>query len=343
MSTDWRDFGSVEIISDHDGMSRIEPDWERLWLSTGSGFPCTHPRWLMTWYKAFEAEAEPLIICGIRNGSISGIAPMMHLRRDVQGISAGTVAFAAFHTVDYSEVLAAEERDIAQLLRIAQRCASNRRLHLQNVRADTPTNHAICGGFPNAVVLGDVRAPYVSLATCRQLGLESLLTSKSRYNFKREQKLAEASDLAFSPHWEAPNNDALMWFAGQSAYLQLAGLRARNLGSNFGDPRLVALYSELLGQLKRVDMLNIATCFQGRRLVAFRVGFVVRDRFYDWLTGYDRDYAMWSPGKILLYVLLKQQIAGSAAEFDMMRGDEEYKWRWAREYRSVISYEIAAD
>ena len=70
------------------------------------------------------------------------------------------------------------------------------------------------------------------------------------------------------------------------------------------------------------------------RIVAYRLGFRYGGVVYDWNTGFDPAYNTFSVGKVLLYNWLEDLfLRDDISEFNFMRGESDFKSRFATEFR----------
>jgi CelD/BcsL family acetyltransferase involved in cellulose biosynthesis len=62
--------------------------------------------------------------------------------------------------------------------------------------------------------------------------------------------------------------------------------------------------------------------------------------FYFYQSGFDPDRSKHSIGLVTLGLSIKHAIEEGASEYDMLHGDEEYKFHWARGARRLIRLEL---
>lgn len=65
------------------------------------------------------------------------------------------------------------------------------------------------------------------------------------------------------------------------------------------------------------------------------LGLIFQGRFYSWVAAYDSDYHCYGPGRQLLHYLLKESFERGHREFDFLRGNEAYKWKYATHTRLI--------
>ncbi|HJU91653.1 MAG TPA: GNAT family N-acetyltransferase [Pyrinomonadaceae bacterium] len=72
-----------------------------------------------------------------------------------------------------------------------------------------------------------------------------------------------------------------------------------------------------------------------RRIIAAFYGFHHAARTYYYLGGFDPEFKQYSPGNILIAHAITEAIREGAREFDFLRGQEDYKYRWRAIDRTI--------
>jgi CelD/BcsL family acetyltransferase involved in cellulose biosynthesis len=75
-------------------------------------------------------------------------------------------------------------------------------------------------------------------------------------------------------------------------------------------------------------MLELAFLELGGRKAAAFFNFTFGNRVWVYNSGMDPQYAQYSPGWVLLAMLIRRAIEKGCQAFDFMRGDEPYKFQW---------------
>jgi len=71
------------------------------------------------------------------------------------------------------------------------------------------------------------------------------------------------------------------------------------------------------------------------------IGFRFDDTFSLYNSAFDREYAQWSPGMVLISDMIRRSIEDRLATFDLLKGDLEYKKRFGAEPAAVSRLEVA--
>jgi CelD/BcsL family acetyltransferase involved in cellulose biosynthesis len=110
--------------------------------------------------------------------------------------------------------------------------------------------------------------------------------------------------------------------------------------------------AEFLTPLMRQQMLRTIRCafdagclqlsfleIDGQKAAAY-LSFDYLNRIWVYNSGLDRQFVEFSPGWVLLTYLLRWANENGRIEFDFMRGDEEYKYRFGAANRMVVRAEL---
>jgi CelD/BcsL family acetyltransferase involved in cellulose biosynthesis len=87
-------------------------------------------------------------------------------------------------------------------------------------------------------------------------------------------------------------------------------------------------HKELAELMAAQGWLDIYFLYIGKAPAAFYYGFWYNQTFEFWRTGFDGVYYPFSPGKILLYLLIQDGFKYGMKYLDFLQGDETYKLDW---------------
>ena len=76
--------------------------------------------------------------------------------------------------------------------------------------------------------------------------------------------------------------------------------------------------------------------------VAALYGFLYQGVFYFYQSGYDPRYRKHSVGLLTMGLAIKSAIDEGAEQYDMLHGDESYKFHWAKDVRELEHLELSA-
>ncbi len=87
-------------------------------------------------------------------------------------------------------------------------------------------------------------------------------------------------------------------------------------------------HKELAQLMAKLSWSDIYFLFFDDIPIAFYYGFFYNRTFEFWRSGFDNAYYKYSPGKILLYLLIQDGFEHGLQFIDFLDGDEEYKTQW---------------
>lgn len=77
------------------------------------------------------------------------------------------------------------------------------------------------------------------------------------------------------------------------------------------------------------------------QIKAVLYGFSFHNKFYFYLSGFHPELSLFSPGSLLIAFAIQHAIEEGLKEFDFLRGDELYKYRWGAVLQQNMRLEIA--
>jgi CelD/BcsL family acetyltransferase involved in cellulose biosynthesis len=101
--------------------------------------------------------------------------------------------------------------------------------------------------------------------------------------------------------------------------------------SRFADPGMRSRYQQLMGALHVRGELDLSILSVGRQVIAGHFGPRTRSRFYSYITCFDPEWAKYSPGIVLRYLLMADCVEHGIPVYDFLRGDETHKASWGCE------------
>ncbi|MEO0158707.1 MAG: GNAT family N-acetyltransferase [candidate division WOR-3 bacterium] len=140
---------------------------------------------------------------------------------------------------------------------------------------------------------------------------------------KKERKLRENFEVRYDVLKEA--DEALI-----SEMVSLNAKRRERRSPFIG--KRADFTSRMIRESQAKGRLLIFTMRADSSLISYRLGFLRDGIFWDWNTSYDPGLFELSPGKIHLAHAIRWCADAGLAEFNFMRGDEDYKRIWSTGY-----------
>lgn len=91
----------------------------------------------------------------------------------------------------------------------------------------------------------------------------------------------------------------------------------------------------LFEELARRGLLRVSSLSSEAGAIAIDINLFYEGRLYSWIASYDRHYSAYAPGRLLLLEALEESFNQDHTEFDLMIGNEPYKWAYATHTRLI--------
>ena len=321
--------------------------WDELARVCSTAHPQYLYDWLEPWWREIGSRRNTLACVGAYQAErLVAVAPLMLVRRRSRGLaSLRVLQWLGTGPSDQSDILSRADAEAAGIA-VAEHLARNRRswdeLHLQCVLAGSEAVEALLNALRERVKCS------TSVKSARQYyidtggGWEHYLATTSKKFVRRDlprirRRLAELGELRID-HDRDPDIEALLRMAAT-----IHAARQDELGreSILADSRSRAFLTETLGRLRRQGLLSVWTLRVGSDIGAYLIGFETGGVFYAWNMAHNPAYNAASPGKALWASAIEACFEDPTInEFNMMRGDTDYKLKWTNTSRELLSIRV---
>lgn len=324
---------AVSEISNAEGLSALREEWDDLLTRSKNAGIFQTWEWVSTTWKYYGRGKKILIAC-VRDGDrLVGLAPFEITRmyalplRRLQIIGTGTSDYLDF-ILDSEHEVAAAEAVLGWLNDSDKRWDL---LDLQQFPEDSPTLGTL-GASPvqGEIVVGE-HCPYLPLADTWEEMLPRF-GKKTRSNIGYYERITrrDFAEVTIGALGESELDE------GMDAFFELHTQRWRKRW----------LPGMLVGAARQGFHREVARLCLNRgwlRLYGLRLDGVLRavlycyafnGRAYYYLGGFDPTLSKYSIGTVLTGFAIRDSIENGCREFDFLRGDEPYKYRWTDSQRT---------
>jgi CelD/BcsL family acetyltransferase involved in cellulose biosynthesis len=298
----------AEIISDSAAFTALREEWTQLLQESASdGFFLTW-EWLHSWWKHL-AEKRSLFLITVRAGtSLVAVAPFA-LRPGAPWLNPPVRCLEMLGSgiagSDYLDVIVTLEQ--------------------RGFRADEVMKFEVCPYLP--------RPPGGFAEYMQGLG------SEHRYAFRRK---VQALHKRFAVRFEAASSEETRR-SSLTALIELHQKRwsLRDGASEaFTSPALIAFHEEVSALALAKGWLRLFVLSADGQPVSALYGFRYGDIFSFYQSGFDPGWAKQSVGMVTMGLAIESAFGEGCAEFDMLHGDEAYKFHWARQVHELSRIEL---
>jgi CelD/BcsL family acetyltransferase involved in cellulose biosynthesis len=200
--------------------------------------------------------------------------------------------------------------------------------------AQAPSGRGSIRALPRSV------SPYLPLTST----WEDYLGSRSqrfRKQLKRaRRKLSEMGQAAVTRL--LPADDCAQWMAEVIA-INERSWKARRGTDLLRHPALKGFFLDLVAELAPQGHIDLHVLRLDGRAVAYELGFDFGSRIFAYNAGYLQELAPLSPGNVVTAAVIESACARGRVEYDMLRGDEDYKLRFGDRLRSESELLVPAE
>lgn len=319
----------------------LKTGWNQLLAEGISHVPFLRYEYLEDWWQTrgggeWPAESELAILAATEAGQLVGIAPFFVAEHEGERklLLLGSIEISDFLDLIVSAAHAREFAD--QILHyVSDHFISEGidTLDLYNLLEDSPTLAALtdagqAAGF-SVIQTKLQQAPRITLPGDWDQYLESI-DKKQRHEIRRKMRRAAEADV---PAEMYITSDAVKVEEDTEAFLSLMAQDPEKAA--FLKPEMRTQFKISIRRAFDCGCLQLAFLRIGGENSAAYMNFDYLNRIWVYNSGLDRRFMDYSPGWVLLGYLLKWANENKRDEFDFLRGNEDYKYKFGAEDRFV--------
>jgi CelD/BcsL family acetyltransferase involved in cellulose biosynthesis len=335
----------IEKIDTTIGFERLKDTWQELLEASSSNCFFLTWEWLFTWWKHLSGGRKLFILSVESEKKTIGLAPFVigparlgiPSLRTVEFLGSGTVGSdyldviarrgAEEETVDRLAEYLGEQKVMLELGQLGQSSLASRlaeRLVHQKRYRSLPVKTDIC--------------PYIDLVGQTWNSYLATLGSSHRSNFHRRVKQLQ-SNFEFRFEMARTEKERRVLLA---ALIELHRKRWQGKGASeaFSTPDMMSFHEQVSLLALERGWLRLYVLWLNGCSASALYGFRHDSRFYFFQSGLDPKYARYSVGLVTMGLAIKNAIEDGAKEYDLLHGDESYKFLWTRQSRDLQKLEL---
>jgi CelD/BcsL family acetyltransferase involved in cellulose biosynthesis len=330
VSVDVQEIGEFAVLDE-----RYAPDWRRIAAASPAATVFQTWEWTAAWWRHHGAGRSLRALVFTDAGMVVGFAALVE-----PGLPTPlrTWRFAGTGGSDYLDLLAEPGREQAVCDAFLAYLKANARrwdwLDLQQVRpgaaAEGLTGATTGGAAVRVAAWEGETCPYLPLADDWE-AVRKAFGKKLRQNIGY---YARALEKVYAVEYRLATADTLADDLTDFFDLHQKRWNQRWLPGAFASRRARAFHEDAARSLLEAGMLRLHTLSLDGEVQAALYCFQKGERCYYYLGGFEPTLARWSIGTLLTAHAIRHAVeADGAREFDFLRGDEGYKYRWGAKDR----------
>jgi CelD/BcsL family acetyltransferase involved in cellulose biosynthesis len=323
----------VEVIKDLERFNAIAAEWDELVDRSGVERLFVSHAWLRTWWEAFGGDRELYVLTVRSRRALIGAAPMMRSNKGLYGLRIKSIeSIYNSHTPRFDFVV---EKGCGDAV---YRAIWD---HLQRSDCDMvvltqlPEDSSTLAAFEQLAedegwLSGQwvaPRSPHIPL-NCTYEELLGRLKGGYRYNLrKRYERLSKLGTIDVEVISE---KNRVREAAQEGLRIEAAAWKGQQGTAIISDPATTEFYTRLAERQADVGQLRLSFLRIGGKRISFSYILCSDRKLYGVKIGYDPKYHTYSPGNMLLNLVLQDACASHLLEYDFLGVDDEWKLDWTK-------------
>lgn len=336
----------VERVDDPADFAALREAWDALLAASPADCFFLTWEWLHTWWKHLAGRRQ-LRLMVIRDGpDLTAVAPLarrppalhrLRLFSAIEFLGTGTAGS------DYLDVIIRRGRE-AEALGAFSDALADIRLTIELTRLSHGTSSG--AALARQIMARGWSASETTIDVCPVVDLtghtwESYLASLGaahRYNFQRRlRNLNRQFNVRFEQvQTETERREALE----SLVTLHTQRWRTRGGSEAFSTPALLSFHDEISRLAFQRGWLRLFVLRLNGAPAAVFHGYRYGRSFYFFQSAFDPAFAKLSVGLVMMGLTIRRALEEGAAQYDMLHGDEPYKFHWARDVRTLSRCEL---
>lgn len=179
--------------------------------------------------------------------------------------------------------------------------------------------------------------PYASLPESWELFLNKL-SSNARKDIRRQLRLfAESKEFIYN---EVQDKKELIPSMEKLFYLHTKRWTALGKEGVFQRERFNRFHEKISEIFLDKGWLLLSFISSPDRNIGIHYNFIFANKIYSYQSGFDPEWESFSPGTVSLALIIKHAISQGFKEFDFLRGDAPYKYKWTDKERVNLQLRV---
>ncbi|MGH8501784.1 MAG: GNAT family N-acetyltransferase [Gammaproteobacteria bacterium] len=336
-----------EIVEGARAFMALEPAYRALYASSLASDPFNSPDWIYTWHAHYGDQGTPyaILIYDDHGQQLLCAFALFRIARARSSSHAQQIVPMAYNSADYLEPLitAADHAVSRPLASAIKKLLDSHQCALRIPEMPAVSAMAFCDALSQrGINYVDRRAslcPYVPLSGTFQEFLEARFNAKARQTFRRKlRRLNDRGEVSITLAQTGEALDALLPVIADIETQSWKG--DKNIGL-FSSSRSRNFYIDVLKKLAIAGKARITALAIAGEPIAYELGLLSASRYMMYGTGYLPGYRQYSPGAQLMLHNIRYSFGAGYRMYDLMCGDEDYKFQWATHAlrnRSVFAF-----
>jgi CelD/BcsL family acetyltransferase involved in cellulose biosynthesis len=325
----------IRTIEDSAALNAMEQEWNALLDASRSDTLFLSWDWMNLWWRHL-GKGRRLRVMEIRNsGTLVALMPMCVVSGRFEFLGTGSVGsdyldfiVHADHEADARTAIVRTLKETGRIMRFGQ---------LRSDAAAQNVSEQLAEDGYRIVERATGVCPYLTLDGLTWDEFLSSVGQSHRENVRRRVRQLEKRGARFemtTTEAERRQNLQILFELHTRCWEDRGG--SDGLHTN----ELISFHEEFSRIALERGWLRLFVLRVDGKPAAAVYGFLRNGKFYFYQSGFEPAFRSSSVGLVALAMTIRHAIAEKASEFDFLHGNEEYKFRWARDSRDLKCVEV---
>ncbi|MDB4968494.1 MAG: hypothetical protein JWN44_4183 [Myxococcales bacterium] len=324
---------AVVEVTDTEGLAALAAEWRDLLARAADPTPFQSHEWQATWWQ-HHGGGRLWVLCARDNGVLVGLMPL-HVAR-YRGTPLRQVRFLGAPLSDFQEILAARGQEaVARAALLGHLAQHSHRWDLCDFADQRKGTSLTEGEMPaglRPLLVHHRICPFIPLGKSWDEFVKRL-SKNTRTNVGRRRRQVAKQ---FRAEYDLASEATVAQAMEELFRLHNSRWRRRGVAGAFAGARMQAFHHDVARKFLQRGWLKLHRLrLDGETRAAFYC-FQLGTRVYYYLSGFDLEFGKYSIGNVLMAQAIERAISDGATEFDLLRGDEIYKFQWKAEERETL-------
>lgn len=336
---------SVEVLQAPVELDRMGDEWNSLLRSSPANCVFLTHGWLTTWWRCLSDRRSLNVVTVRENGRLLGILPLSSRPAELSRMMPRILEFMGSGVIgsDYLDVIVQRDREVEVLEAFAEYLSRQGAIvQFGQLRGGDNAAARLAArleqrGWTVSTAAINV-CPFIPLAGRSWDDYLKSLSSSHRYNFNRRLRHLEKN--GFTVEVVSSPGEAQR---GLDSVIALHRKRWSDRGMEseaFQSESIVQFHRDFVVHAAEQGWLRLLIAGINGSPVAALYGLRYGSSFYFYQSGFDPEFSRQSVGLVIMGLGIRTAIEEGAAEYDLLHGDEEYKFHWAPQTRELGRIEV---
>jgi CelD/BcsL family acetyltransferase involved in cellulose biosynthesis len=332
----------IKAMTEISDFKRFKGIWNKLLARSYVDNPYLTYEWFESWWETLGRRREMLLLVAAKGQDIIGIAPFMKHGSFIPGLRVAGVEFAGVPDADYHDFMILKDREetLREFIRYILETARYPFLRLPEMPEHSPNVEALDRILARE---SNIRAKKRVMSTCRYVPVDAGLPWEDQFrHVKRKMRgdikrllnrFKDIGGLRLTRIEPEEVKDALPHLYRH----HVRRLAEKQKQSILRNPAHREFFSVLGKRFAERGWLEFLRLDSENDFVGMHYGFRYKGTSYCYQHGYNQALNRYSPGKMVLYHVIKEAHGSGLRKVDLLRGADSYKAHWTD--LSRVNYE----